>query len=119
MCSSDLDIDPLPRVERSPDPTDDFLLALSEAGKADYLVTGDKSGLLSSPVTKARGSYRRANSPRYSHEPPKYRCPVPLLSTTFRFYPPIFITAEQKNLFADPKSLRRKTAAVLSTPLLL
>jgi uncharacterized protein len=40
------DISPLPRVERSPDPTDDFLLALSEAGKADYLVTGDKSGLL-------------------------------------------------------------------------
>jgi putative PIN family toxin of toxin-antitoxin system len=36
----------LPRIERSPDPTDDFLLALSEAGKADYLVTGDKSGLL-------------------------------------------------------------------------
>jgi uncharacterized protein len=41
------DIGPLPRVKRSPDPTDDFLLALSEAGKADYLVTGDKSGLLS------------------------------------------------------------------------
>jgi predicted nucleic acid-binding protein len=40
-------IDPLPRVERSPDPADDFPLALSEAGKADYLVTGDKSGLLS------------------------------------------------------------------------
>jgi putative PIN family toxin of toxin-antitoxin system len=40
------DIDPLPRVARSPDPTDDFLLALCEAGKADYLVTGDKSGLL-------------------------------------------------------------------------
>ena len=39
-------IDPLPRVQRSPDPTDDFLLALSEGGKADYLVTGDKSGLL-------------------------------------------------------------------------
>jgi len=39
-------IDPLPRVKRSPDPTDDFLLAVSEAGKADYLVTGDKSGLL-------------------------------------------------------------------------
>ena len=36
----------LPRVQRSPDPDDDFLLALSEAGKADYLVTGDKSGLL-------------------------------------------------------------------------
>ena len=40
------DIDPLPRVERSPDPTDDFLLAMSEGGKADYLVTGDKTGLL-------------------------------------------------------------------------
>src|ERR1035441_8412281 len=40
-------IDPLPRVERSPDPTDDFLLALSEAGKGDYLVTGDKNGPLS------------------------------------------------------------------------
>jgi putative PIN family toxin of toxin-antitoxin system len=39
-------VDALPRVERSPDPSDDFLLALSEAGKADYLVTGDKSGLL-------------------------------------------------------------------------
>ena len=36
----------LPRVTRSPDPTDDFLLALSEKGKADYLVTGDKSALL-------------------------------------------------------------------------
>jgi uncharacterized protein len=33
-------------VKRSPDPEDDFLLALSEAGKADYLLTGDKSGLL-------------------------------------------------------------------------
>lgn len=40
------DIDPLPRVERSADPTDDFLLALSEGGNADYLVMGDKSGLL-------------------------------------------------------------------------
>jgi len=40
------DIAPLPRVERSPDPADDFLLGLSEAGKADYLVTGEKSGLL-------------------------------------------------------------------------
>jgi uncharacterized protein len=40
------DVGALPPVERSPDPMDDFLLALSEAGKADYLVTGDKSGLL-------------------------------------------------------------------------
>lgn len=39
-------VDELPRVRRSPDPTDDFLLALSEGGIADYLVTGDKSGLL-------------------------------------------------------------------------
>ncbi len=37
----------LPRVQRSSDPADDYLLALFEAGKADYLVTGDKSGLLS------------------------------------------------------------------------
>lgn len=40
-------IDALPEVQRSADPADDFLLALSEAGRADYLVTGDKSGLLS------------------------------------------------------------------------
>jgi hypothetical protein len=39
-------VDSLPRVRRSPDPTDDFLLALCEAGGADYLVTGDRSGLL-------------------------------------------------------------------------
>jgi uncharacterized protein len=40
------DVGELPRVERSSDPTDDFLLAMAEAGNADYLVTGDKSGLL-------------------------------------------------------------------------
>jgi putative PIN family toxin of toxin-antitoxin system len=40
------DVDPLPRVERSRDPTDDFLLAMSEGGKANYLVTGDKNGVL-------------------------------------------------------------------------
>jgi putative PIN family toxin of toxin-antitoxin system len=39
-------VGPLPHVERSPDPTDDFLLATSEAAHADYLVTGDKIGLL-------------------------------------------------------------------------
>ena len=39
-------VEALPRLRRSPDPTDDFLLALSQAGRADYLVTGDKSGLL-------------------------------------------------------------------------
>ena len=36
----------LPRTRRSNDPADDFLLALSEAGRADLLVTGDKAGLL-------------------------------------------------------------------------
>lgn len=40
-------IEKLPPVSRSPDPSDDFLLALCEAGTARYLVTGDKSGLLS------------------------------------------------------------------------
>lgn len=39
-------VDKLPSVRRSRDPSDDFLLSLSEAGRADYLVTGDKSGLL-------------------------------------------------------------------------
>lgn len=36
----------LPPVERSPDPGDDFLLALCDAGRADRLVTGDKDDLL-------------------------------------------------------------------------
>lgn len=44
----------LPRIRRSSDPDDDFLLALSEAGEADYLVTGDKSGLLA--LTRHRGT---------------------------------------------------------------
>src|SRR5450432_4220610 len=35
-------VDNLPRVVRSPDSEDDFLLAAAEAGRADYLVTGDK-----------------------------------------------------------------------------
>lgn len=39
--------DPLPLVKRSPDPDDDYLLALAEAAKAKYLVTGDRSDLLS------------------------------------------------------------------------
>ena len=36
----------LPPVERSRDPRDDYLLALCEAGEADWLVTGDKDDLL-------------------------------------------------------------------------
>jgi len=39
-------VGPLPAVARSSDPDDDFLLALAEVGNADYLVTGDKAGLL-------------------------------------------------------------------------
>jgi putative PIN family toxin of toxin-antitoxin system len=39
-------VDGLPHVRRSADPSDDFLLGLCEAGRADYLVTGDKGGLL-------------------------------------------------------------------------
>ena len=41
-----LNIEDLPLVRRSADPDDDFLLALAQAGKANYLVTGDKAGLL-------------------------------------------------------------------------
>jgi putative PIN family toxin of toxin-antitoxin system len=44
----------LPEVVRSSDPDDDFLLGLAEAGKADYLVTGDKAGLL--PLRKHAGT---------------------------------------------------------------
>lgn len=40
-------------MQRSPDPDDDFLLALAEAGRADYLVTGYKSGLLALASHKA------------------------------------------------------------------
>jgi len=36
----------LPHTQRSHDPSDDFLLSICEAGDADYLVTGDKAGLL-------------------------------------------------------------------------
>ncbi len=36
----------LPRVDRSVDPADNFILAMAEACKADYLVSGDKRGVL-------------------------------------------------------------------------
>lgn len=38
--------DPLPHIELSPDPDDDWLLAVAQVAMADYLVTGDKSDLL-------------------------------------------------------------------------
>ena len=37
----------LPYIRRSPDPRDDFLLGLCKAGRANWLVTGDKDDLLS------------------------------------------------------------------------
>ncbi|MGH3851547.1 MAG: putative toxin-antitoxin system toxin component, PIN family, partial [Pseudonocardiaceae bacterium] len=36
----------LPVVAISSDPHDDYLFAMAEAGEADYLVTGDKAGVL-------------------------------------------------------------------------
>lgn len=36
----------LPPVEVSPDPYDNYMLSIASGGKADYLVTGDKSHLL-------------------------------------------------------------------------
>ncbi len=36
----------LPEVDRSADPADNFLLAMVEAGAADYLVSGDRRGVL-------------------------------------------------------------------------
>ena len=54
----------LPNTERSSDPHDDFLLALAEAGKADYLVTGDKSGLL---VLRKHGRTRIVAARRFAN----------------------------------------------------
>ncbi|WP_041647966.1 putative toxin-antitoxin system toxin component, PIN family [Aromatoleum aromaticum] len=39
-------LEKLPVVEVSPDPYDNYLLAMAVAGDADYLVTGDKRDLL-------------------------------------------------------------------------
>lgn len=35
-------VEKLPKVDLSPDPDDNYLLALAEAGQAHFLVTGDK-----------------------------------------------------------------------------
>ena len=37
----------LPAIDASLDPFDNYLLALAQVGRADFLVTGDKAGLLS------------------------------------------------------------------------
>ena len=39
-------LDALPSVDVSPDPDDNYLLAIARAGSADFLVTGDKRDLL-------------------------------------------------------------------------
>jgi hypothetical protein len=39
-------LDRLPLVERSRDPSDDYLFAMAEAGAAEYLVTGDRRDVL-------------------------------------------------------------------------
>jgi putative PIN family toxin of toxin-antitoxin system len=39
-------LEKLPQIDVSPDPYDNFLLAMAEAGQADILVTGDKRHLL-------------------------------------------------------------------------
>jgi uncharacterized protein len=39
-------VEPLPGVTASPDPADNLLLAIAQAGRADYLVSGDKRHLL-------------------------------------------------------------------------
>jgi uncharacterized protein len=36
----------LPQIDRSTDPADNFLLAMGQVGKADYLVSGDRRGVL-------------------------------------------------------------------------
>ena len=38
--------DPLPLIKLSPDPDDDWLLAVAQEARADYSVTIDKSDLL-------------------------------------------------------------------------
>jgi uncharacterized protein len=39
-------VEQITQIVRSPDPFDDFLLGIAETGNADWLVTGDKAGLL-------------------------------------------------------------------------
>ena len=43
LCQAQVFLSRLPRTSGSPDPGDDFLLAMCLAAEADYLVTGDKA----------------------------------------------------------------------------
>jgi len=53
----------LPKVKRSPDAGDDYLLALAQAADADYLVTGDRAGLL---ALKCHGKTRIVTARQFS-----------------------------------------------------
>ena len=55
----------LPFVQRSPDPHDDFLLALCDAGAADRLVTGDKADLL---ILKTHANARIVTAAQFGSE---------------------------------------------------
>ena len=46
MRSLSLLLEKLPPASVSRDPHDDYLFAMAQAGEADYLVTGDKAGVL-------------------------------------------------------------------------
>ena len=53
----------LPAVDRSRDPRDDFLLALCERGKVDWLVTGDKHDVL---ALRCHGSTRIVSAKEFA-----------------------------------------------------
>ena len=67
----------LPVVTASPDPDDNYLLAMAAAGAADFLVTGDKRDLLALRLFQGTGFSRCATSWRCTggcHERPRSRC---------------------------------------------
>jgi putative PIN family toxin of toxin-antitoxin system len=61
LCASSIVLGKLPTINRSQDPSDNFLLAMAEAGMADYLVTGDKRDVL---ALKKHGNTRILNATR-------------------------------------------------------
>jgi uncharacterized protein len=63
--AASLRITHLPVVQRSADPHDDFLLGLSEGGRADILVSGDKRGVL---ALKSHGATRIMSARQFHDE---------------------------------------------------
>lgn len=59
LLASGVVLEKLPAIDRLRDPGDNFLLAMAEAGAAEYLVTGDKRDLLS---LKQHGNTRVVNA---------------------------------------------------------